>query len=86
MGTTKTIASCLVAAVLALDAVAGTVYVDNKLSDYTGHDGSSWQMAYRTIQEGVDAAASGAPAAEANPEVIKKGKEEAAGGKKEEKK
>ena len=36
--------------------------------------------------EGADAAAPGAPAAEANPEVIKKGKEEAAGGKKEEKK
>ena len=59
MGTTKTIASCLVAAVLALDAVAGTVYVDNKLSDYTGHDGSSWQMAYRTIQDGVNAASDG---------------------------
>ena len=37
--------------------------------------------------EGADAAAPGAPAAaEANPEVIKKGKEEAAGDKKEEKK
>ena len=59
MGTTKTIASCLVAAVLALDAVAGTVYVDNKLSDYTDHDGSSWQMAYRTIQDGVNAASDG---------------------------
>ena len=36
--------------------------------------------------EGADAAPAGAPAAEANPEVIKKGKEEAAGDKKEEKK
>ena len=36
--------------------------------------------------EGADAAKPGAPAAEANPEVIKKGKEEAAGEKKEEKK
>ena len=40
-------------------AYAGTVYVDNKLSDYAGHDGSSWQMAYKTIQEGVNAAADG---------------------------
>ena len=36
--------------------------------------------------EGADAAKPGAAAAEANPEVIKKGKEEAAGDKKEEKK
>ena len=36
--------------------------------------------------EGADAAKPGAAAAEANPEVIKKGKEEAAGEKKEEKK
>ena len=34
---------------------AGTVYVDSKLGDYTGHDGSSWAKAFRTIQEGVDA-------------------------------
>ena len=40
-------------------AHAGTVYVDNKLSDYAGHDGSSWQMAFKTIQEGVNAAADG---------------------------
>jgi len=59
MDAVKLTTSCWMAAVLALDAVAGTVYVDNKLSDYTGHDGSSWQMAYKTIQEGVDAAADG---------------------------
>ena len=40
-------------------ATAGTVYVDNNLSDYAGHDGSSWQLAYKTIQEGVNAAADG---------------------------
>lgn len=38
---------------------AGTVYVDNNMSDYTGHDGSSWTLAYKTIQEGVTAAADG---------------------------
>ena len=43
----------------ARSAYAGTVYVDNKLSDYAGHDGSSWQMAFKTIQDGVNAAAAG---------------------------
>ena len=42
-------------------AVAGlafgtTRYVDCNLEDYTNHDGSSWAMAYKTIQEGVDSA------------------------------
>ena len=34
---------------------ASTVYVDSKLADYTGHDGSSWALAFKTIQEGVEA-------------------------------
>ena len=55
MDTAKTIASCLEAAVQVLGSVAGTVSVDNKLSDYAGHDGSSWQMAYKAIQVGVKA-------------------------------
>lgn len=36
-----------------------TWYVDNKLSDYAGHDGTSWAKAYRVIQDAVNAAASG---------------------------
>ena len=47
------------ASALCLTSVAGTVYVDNKLSAYAGHDGSSWQMAFKTIQEDVNAAADG---------------------------
>ncbi len=47
------------ASAICLTSVAGTVYVDNGLESYTGHDGSSWQLAYKTIQEGVNAAADG---------------------------
>ena len=39
--------------------IASTVYVDSKLDDYTGHDGSSWAKAFKTIQEGVDACGEG---------------------------
>ena len=49
-------ASCIF---LSVEAVVATNYVDCKLADYTGHDGSSWQKAFKTIQEGVDAANSG---------------------------
>ena len=42
-----------------LTSVAGTVYVDNGLQSYTGHDGTSWATAFKTIQEGVNAAADG---------------------------
>lgn len=41
----------------AFAAVASTVYVDCNLTDYAGHDGSSWELALKTIQEGVDKAA-----------------------------
>ncbi|MCQ2391065.1 MAG: hypothetical protein MJ240_06560 [Kiritimatiellae bacterium] len=37
-------------------AGADTVYVDCNLPDYAGHDGSSWNKAFKTIQEGVDKA------------------------------
>ena len=47
------------ASAFCLTSVAGTVYVDNGLQSYTGHDGTSWATAYRTIQEGVNAAADG---------------------------
>ena len=47
------------ASAFCLTSVAGTVYVDNGLQSYTGHDGTSWAMAFKTIQEGVDAAADG---------------------------
>ena len=33
-----------------------TNYVDCTMEDYTGHDGSSWDKAFKTIQEGVKAA------------------------------
>lgn len=38
---------------------ASTVYVDCGLGDYAGHDGSTPALAYRTIQEGVDAVEAG---------------------------
>ena len=42
---------------LRLATVFGTTrYVDCNLQDYTGHDGSSWDKAFKTIQEGVKAA------------------------------
>ena len=34
-----------------------TNYVDCTMDDYTGHDGTSWAKAFKTIQEGVNAAA-----------------------------
>ena len=34
-------------------------YVDCSLSDYSNSDGSSWEKAFKTIQEGVDAAETG---------------------------
>ena len=37
---------------------AATNYVDCTLGDYAGHDGSSWEKAFKTIQEAVDAARS----------------------------
>ena len=36
-----------------------TNYVDCMLADYTGHDGTSWTKAFKTIQEGVEAAVAG---------------------------
>ena len=39
--------------------MASIVYVDSKLDDYAGHDGSSWAKAFKTIQEGVDACGEG---------------------------
>ena len=47
------------ASAICLTSVAGTVYVDNGLQSYTGHDGTSWATAFKTIQEGVNAAADG---------------------------
>lgn len=43
----------------ALSAVATTYYVDNKLDDYTGHDGSSWEKACLRIQDAVEKAKNG---------------------------
>jgi len=43
-------------AFVVMTAVCGfakTSYVDCSLDDYSGHDGSSWDKAYRTIQEAV---------------------------------
>ena len=47
------------ASAICLTSSAGTVYVDNGLQSYTGHDGTSWTTAFKTIQEGVNAAADG---------------------------
>ena len=38
-------------------ALATTYYVDNKLDDYAGHDGSSWEKAFQRIQDAVAKAA-----------------------------
>ena len=46
-------------ALFPLSGLAATYYVDNKLDDYTGHDGSSWALAYHRIQDAVARAASG---------------------------
>ena len=43
----------------AMLARGATNYVDCALQDYAGHDGSSWELAFETIQEAVDAAAAG---------------------------
>lgn len=37
-------------------ALATTYYVDNKLDDYAGHDGSSWEKAFLRIQDAVEKA------------------------------
>ena len=47
------------ASYIAAASYGGTNYVDCSMSDYQGHDGSSWAMAFETIQEGVDAALEG---------------------------
>jgi len=44
---------------MALVAVAKTNYVNCALADYTNHDGTSWEKAFKTIQEGVNAAVAG---------------------------
>ena len=44
---------------LAFSASAKTNYVDNALKDYTGHDGTSWEKAYKRIQSAVEAASNG---------------------------
>lgn len=49
----------MAAAVLPLLADPKTVYVDCKLDDYTGHDGSSWEQAVKTLKDGVAKCASG---------------------------
>ena len=46
-------------ALLPLSGLAATYYVDNKLDDYTGHDGSSWALAYHRIQDAVGRAVNG---------------------------
>ena len=38
---------------------ANTYYVDNKLGDYNGHDGSSWELALFRIQDAVAKAKNG---------------------------
>ena len=38
---------------------AKTIYVDCSLGNYEDHDGSSWDKAFKTIQDGVDHAVDG---------------------------
>jgi len=47
------------AMVMPIAAGAKTIYVDNKLDDYTGHNGTSWALAYHRIQDAVTNAVSG---------------------------
>ncbi len=55
----KTLGLLALGLAAAISASAATNYVDCKLGDYAGHDGSSWAKAFKTIQEGVDAASAG---------------------------
>ena len=55
----KTLLCAIATGIFAIEASAITNYVDCSLSDYTGHDGSSWSKAFKTIQEGIDAAVAG---------------------------
>ena len=41
--------------VAGLSAAAKTNYVDCSLGDYTGHNGRSWEKAFETIQQAIDA-------------------------------
>ena len=56
-----------------------TIYVDCRLSDYSGHDGSSWSKALKTIQEGVDAATEGGLVLVARGDYTEGGKADAGG-------
>ena len=49
----------LMSGMLAAALPAATNYVDCSFTSYEGHDGSSWEKAFKTIQEGVAAASSG---------------------------
>jgi parallel beta-helix repeat protein len=40
-------------------AASCPVFVSVYLPDYTDHDGSTWELAFATVQEGIDAAAAG---------------------------
>ena len=57
----KTTIQMAFAAILAATAsvFGATNYVDCALDDYTGHDGSSWEKAFKTIQQAVDASTAG---------------------------
>lgn len=56
----KNIISVAVAGIACASAYGfKTNYVDCTLADYTGHDGTSWTKAFKTIQEGVEAAVAG---------------------------
>ena len=47
------------ALLLPMTGSAATLYVDNGLADYAGHDGASPESAYRRIQEAIDKASDG---------------------------
>ena len=54
----RTVAAIAIA-VAGMSAVAKTNYVDCMLGDYTGHNGRSWENAFETIQQAIDASLSG---------------------------
>ncbi|MBR3820493.1 MAG: hypothetical protein IKJ37_02605 [Kiritimatiellae bacterium] len=57
---TKMAAAFLVGSAVCADAYGiKTNYVDCSLNDYSNSDGTSWEKAFKTIQEGVDAADTG---------------------------
>jgi hypothetical protein len=46
-----------------------TFFVNGSLGDYAGHDGSSWELSFATVEEGLDAAEAMVSAPDAGPDA-----------------